>query len=373
MKTILHFIQDSDTSGNFPNLARLHCKDRYRVLFASLNEFAPWLQEYIESQGVKCFSCDAKSRKDFPKAMFKLALCLKREKVDIIHTHLFEPSVVGLCASLLARTKYRVMTRHYSDYHTRINKNWHVRIDKICNYLSHKIIGVSKHTSKHVVEIENTLSNKVVTIYNGIDFDCLKTSEDDFKARIRREFAAEDKILILTVGRLHPEKGYKYLFESLPELRSRLRKPFLWLIAGKGSFKKEYKKQIKDSGCEDIVKLIGFRKDVADLMSTADIFVLPSLAEAFGFVFAEALYFGKPVVATNVGGIPEVVANGVDGVLIPPADSAALVNELADLLNDSEKLKSFANKGRQKVFEKFKIEDMVRKYEVVYEDLINGK
>lgn len=304
--------------------------------------------------------------------MFKLASYLKREKVDIIHTQLFEPSIVGLCAGFLARTK-RVMTRQHSDCHTRINKNWHVRIDKICNYLSHKIIGVSKHTSKHIVEIENTPSNKVVTIYNGIDFDHLETSEDDFRARIRREFAAEDKILILTVGRLHPEKGCKYLFKSLPELRSRLRKPFLWLIAGKGPFKKEYEKQIKVSGCEDIVKLIGFRKDIADLMSTADIFVLPSLAEAFGFVFAEALYFGTPIVATNVGGIPEIVTNGVDGVLIPPADSDALTNTLSNLLNDSEKLKSFANKGRKKVSEKFKAEDMVRKYEDLYEELMNNK
>ena len=370
-KTVLHFIQDSDTSGIFPNLAKWHDKTRYRILFASLGEFAPWLQEYMESQGVKCFSCNAKSRKDFPSAMFRLASFLRKEKVDILHTHLFEPSVVALWAAVLARTKYRVMTRHYSDYHTRINKNWHVRVDKMCNSLSHKIIGVSQHTSDHVIEAENTPSEKVVTIYNGIDFERVKTSEDDFKMRIREEFNAKDKTLILTVGRLHPEKGYPHLFEAVPKLKKLLDKPFLWLVAGKGPFEAEYKEKIKKLGCEDVIKLIGFRKDIPDLMSTANVFVLPSVAEAFGVVFAEAIYLGTPIIATKIGGIPEVVTDGVDGILIPPADSDALANTLADLINNTKKLKSLAStKGQKKVAEKFEFEDMTRKYEAVYEDLI---
>ena len=196
MKTLLHFIQDSDTSGIFPNLAKWHDKERYRVLFASLNEFDPLLRNYMNSQGVECFSCDAKSRKDYVSAILKLSAYLKKEKADILHVHLFDPSIVGLLASTLAKTKYRVMTRHYSDYHTRIDKNWHVRLDKMCNRLSNKIIGVSEHTSDHVVQIEGTPREKVVTIYNGIDFDRIKPSEDDFRKRIRKEFGAEDKFLI---------------------------------------------------------------------------------------------------------------------------------------------------------------------------------
>ena len=374
MKTLLHFIQDSDTSGIFPNLAKWHDKSRYRVLFASLNEFAPHLREYMERQGVECFSCDAQSRKNFPSAMFKLAAYLKKEKVDILHTHLFEPSTVGLMAGLLAGTPHRVSTRHYSDYHTRVNKNWHVRIDKLCNLLSHRIIGVSQHTTDHVVEVEKTPPGKVVTIYNGIDFDRVKTSDaGDFRARIRREFEAEDKILILTTGRLHPEKGYPYLFDAVPKLKELSRKPFVWLIAGRGTFEQEFKKQVSDLGADDVVRFTGFRTDMPDLMAASDLFVLPSVAEAFGVVFAEAIYLGTPIVAARTGGIPEIVTDGVDGVLIPPADSNAIAEAVADLVNNPEKLKSLAGGGREKIIERFEFEDMTRRYEAVYESLTDGK
>lgn len=372
MKTLLHFIQDSDTSGIFPNLAKWHDQSRYRVLFASLNEFAPWLREYMESQGVECFSCDAKSRKDYLLAILKLSAFLKKEKVDILHVHLFDPSIVGLLAGVKAGTKYRVMTRHYSDYHTRINKKWHVKLDQMCNRLSHKIIGVSEHTSDHVVEVEGTPREKVVTIYNGIDFDRVKPSEDNFRARVRKEFNAEDKFLILTIGRLHPEKGYPYLFEAVTKLKKITDKPFIWLIAGKGPFDEEFHRRVSELGCDDVVKFIGFRNDIPDLMSTADVFVLPSVAEAFGVVFAEAIYLGTPIVATKIGGIPEIVTDGVDGILIPPANSDAIAEAVADLINQPEKLKSLANSGKQKVIERFEFEDMTRKYEAVYEDLIKN-
>lgn len=373
MKTLLHFIQDDDTSGIFPNLAKWHDKSHYRVLFASLGEFAPWLREYMQTQGVESFSCDAKSRKDYVSVILKLSAYLKKEKVDILHVHLFDPSIVGLLAGVKAGTKYRVMTRHYSDYHTRIDKKWHVKLDQMCNRLSHKIIGVSEHTSDHVVEIEGSPREKVVTIYNGIDFDRVKPSADDFRKRIRNEFDAEDKFLILTTGRLHPEKGYPYLFEAVAKLKKLTNKPFVWLIAGKGGFEAEFRQQVSELGCDDVIKFIGFRKDIPDLMSTADVFVLPSVAEAFGVVFAEAIYLGVPIVATKIGGIPEIVTDGVDGILIPPADSEAIAETVADLINLPEKLKLLANTGKQKVIERFEFEDMTRQYEAVYEDLMKGK
>lgn len=369
MKTLLHFIQDSDTSGIFPNLAKWHDKSKYRVLFASLYEFDPQLRDYMHSQGVDCFSCDATSRKDYPQVIAKLARYLKQEKVDILHTHLFDPSITGLLAGKLAGTKYLVSTRHYSDYHTRVNKKWHVRLDQMCNRLSQKVIGVSQHTSDHMIEAEKCPPEKVVTIYNGIDFDRVKPSADDFRSRIRREFDAENKFLILTTGRLHPEKGYPHLFEAIPKLKTLTDKPFLWLIAGKGALKDKFEADVARLKADDVVKFIGFRKDIPDLMSTADLFVLPSVAEAFGVVFAEAIYLGVPIVATKIGGIPEIVDDGSDGILIPPADSDAIASTVADLINNPQKLAGLKNNGREKVIEKFEFEEMTRRYEKVYEDL----
>jgi glycosyltransferase involved in cell wall biosynthesis len=106
-----------------------------------------------------------------------------------------------------------------------------------------------------------------------------------------------------------------------------------------------------------------------DVMTAADLVLLPSVAEAFGLVAAEALYLGVPVVATRVGGIPEIVSDGVDGILVTAADSDALAEAVAGLLQDEPRRLRLAGAGRAKVMERFRFEDMVRRYEDLYDRL----
>jgi len=108
-------------------------------------------------------------------------------------------------------------------------------------------------------------------------------------------------------------------------------------------------------------------------MAAADLVILPSVAEAFGLALTEALYLGAPVVATRVGGIPEIVDDGVDGILVPPADSKALADAIVDLLNDQERRQRMAGAGREKVRTRFSFEDMVRSYEAIYATAVAGK
>src|SRR5215470_15910301 len=276
-RRLLHFAQDSDTSGFFPQLAKWHDRSRYKMFFATLNPIAPWLREYMVSQGVECFSCDCRKRAEYPLGIMRLAGFLRRNQIDILHTHLFEPSVIGLNAGLLARTPLRVVTRHYSDYHTRINKKWHVKLDQLCTGLSKAVIGVSQHTADHLIQEEGAPAGKVRAILNGIDFDRAKLSGHDAANRIRREFNAEGSHLLVIVARLHPEKGHAYLFKALSDIRHRVGKPVRLLVAGTGPFDADYRKQVEALGCEDIVSFLGFRKDSADLMVAADLVILPSL------------------------------------------------------------------------------------------------
>jgi glycosyltransferase involved in cell wall biosynthesis len=365
---IVHFAQDSDTSGFFPQLAKWHDRDRFKMYFATLNPMAPWLEEYMVSQGVTCFSCNSASRGQYPVGLFRLARFLRRERIDIIHAHLFEPSVVGLLAGTLARTPLRVLTRHYSDYHTRIDKKLHVRLDQLCTELSHKVIAVSDHTARHLIETEKAPGEKVGVVMNGIDFDRVKVTGGDARADIRKEFDCEDKHLLIIVARLHPEKGHHYLFQALPEIRRRSSKPVRLLVAGVGTFDAAYREEVTETGCADMVSFLGFRKDSADLIAAADLLILPSLAEAFGLVLTEALYLGTPVVATRVGGIPEIVSDGVDGVLVPAADSGALAEAIVRLLEDSPLRSRLAGAGRDRVMNRFRFEEMVRSYEMIYAD-----
>jgi glycosyltransferase involved in cell wall biosynthesis len=274
-----------------------------------------------------------------------------------------------MVAGALARVPVRVLTRHYSDYHTRINKKWHVRLDQLCTRLSHGVIAVSQHTANHLIDVEGAPPAKIHTVLNGIDFNRVQLSGPDARARLRREFATADAYLLLVVARLHPEKGYEYLFPAFARLKERLDRPVRLLVAGCGSFKEAYSARVRELGCADSVDFLGFRKDVPDLMAAADLVVLPSVAEAFGLVLTEALYLGTPVVATRVGGIPEIVTDGVDGVLVKPADSEGLAEALAGLLLDPERRQRLAGAGRHQVRARFRFEDMVRSYEAIYDQL----
>ncbi|MBS1811266.1 MAG: glycosyltransferase [Acidobacteria bacterium] len=371
MQQILHFAQDSDTSGYFPQLAKWHDRQRYRMIFATLNPMADWLREYMLSQGVECFSCDCQQRSAYPLGLLKLAHYLRRKNVDILHTHLFEPSVIGLLAGALAGTKMRIVTRHYSDYHTRINRRWHVQLDQLCTRLSHGVIAVSQHTADHMLAEEQAPPEKLHVVLNGIDFARVRLSSDYDRSKVRQEFVDDETPLLLIAARLHPEKGYEYLFQAMTQLKQRCNGKIKLLVAGAGPFLHNYQEIVRSLGCDDVVTFLGFRKDLPDLMAAADLFVLPSVAEAFGLVLAEALYLGTPVVATQVGGIPEIVDAGLDGMLVPPANAPALADAIAALLNDFTRRKQMSGVGRDKVLSKFRFEDMVRSYEAIYRQL-NG-
>ena len=371
LRRILHFAEDSDTSGFFPQLARWHDRSRYKMVFGTLKPMAPWLREHMESQGVRCFSCECRCRREYPLGLMRLSAFLRRESVDILHTHLFDPSVVGLQAGILAGTPVRVVTRHHSDYHTRIGKRWHVLLDQLCTRQSHAVIAVSQHTAEHLVSVEGAPRDKVRVILNGVDFERVRTSGADARERVRRELAIGEEALLLTAARLHPEKGYEHLFRAVPEVRRLSKRSIVWLVAGTGPFEERYREMVRAMGCADVVRFLGFRGDLPDLMAAADLFVLASVTEAFGLVLAESLGLGTPVVATRVGGIPEIVDDGVDGQLVAPCDSPALATAIAGLLNEPAALLRLRGAGRSKVMQRFRFEEMMRRYESVYQDLLS--
>jgi glycosyltransferase involved in cell wall biosynthesis len=339
------------------------------MIFATLKPMAPSLREVMHAHGVETFSLNCRSRVSYLGGVLELARFLRQRRISVIHTHLFEPSVVGMVAGALARTPRRVVTRHYSDYHTRIHKRAHVLADRLCTRLAHAVVAVSNHTARHLIEVEQAPPAKIHVVLNGIDFDRVRGSGVGAASRLHAEFAPDGAYLLLIVARLHPEKGYEYLFRALPQVRKDLERPVRLLVSGSGPFESAYRQLVAALGCLEMVRFLGFRADVPDLMMAADLVLLPSVAEAFGLAAAEALYLGVPVVATRVGGIPEIVSDGVDGILVPPADSGALAEAIAGLLSDEPRRLNLAGAGRAKVIERFRFEEMVRRYEQLYDRL----
>jgi glycosyltransferase involved in cell wall biosynthesis len=243
----------------------------------------------------------------------------------------------------------------------------------MCTMLSQAVIAVSRHTAEHMVGEEGAPLGKIEVVLNGIDFDRVRPSSSETVAQLRGALQAEGAYLVLLPARLHPEKGHSHLFRALPRLRDRLDRPLQVLLAGTGTFEVGYREELRTLGCQDMVRFLGFRRDICDLMCAADLIVLPSVAEAFGLVLAEALYLGRPVVATRVGGIPEIVDDGVDGELVPPGDPTALAEAIGSLLLDPARRARLGGRGREKVQERFSFEGMTRAYERLYAERLEGR
>jgi len=367
---VMHFAQDPDTSGFFAQLARRYDRSRFDMIFGTLGRISPGLRQVIEEQGVEVVSLNCSSRCAYPGRLLRLMGILRSLRVDIVHTHLFDPSVVGLIAGTFAKVPVRVMTRHYSDYHTRIQKKWHTRLDRMCTRLAHSVIAVSRQTKQVMVEEERAPAEKVVVIHNGIDLSRVATPSEEEVIQLRRELKLEETVAVIAVvARLHPEKGQEYLFRALPRMLAATGGKLRLLVAGAGPFRGAYEREVSALGVGGAVRFLGFRTDVARILAASDVVVLPSVAEAFGLVLAEAMAMRTAVVATRVGGIPELVEDGVTGILVPPASPEALAEAILSLLRDPARRMRLGEAGRSRVVEGFRFETMMKGYETLYETL----
>lgn len=370
MRSLIHFAEDGDTSGFFPALAKYYDRHKYRMTFATLKPMARWLESFMREHSVETFSCNAGGRLSYPLAVVQLARRLRANGCQIFHAHLFEPSVVGLTAARLARVPARVLTRHYSNYHTRIDRRLYVGLDQWCTALSHHVIGVSNETAEHLVRVEGAPAAKVTAIHNGLDFERVRVSGPDARSRVRNELGLGDAFTFLIAARLHPEKGYEHLFEAVHLLKRRNDRPFVLLVAGRGPFLEHYEGLVTSLDIADRVRFLGFRSDLPDLMVASDVFVLASVAEAFGLVLAEALFLGIPVLATRIGGIPEIVDDGVDGRLVAAGDPGELSQLMESFLRGDIRLPGRGETAKKKVRERFDFEKMLKAYEAVYEHVL---
>lgn len=381
MQNLLHFARRDDTSGLFWQLAERYDRTQYRMLFATLEKMDPPLRDALRQRHIPTYDFAARDHghADYLRTVPRLARYLRRNRVDIIHTHFYFSSLVGLMAGTLARTPYRVITRHYSDTHARMGlepdqepvRNRHVQLDQLCTKLAHRVIAVSNHTAEFMRDFEGAPANKVRVVDNGLDLDHFQISSPARVQELRREFGGEERDLIILVSRLHPEKGIDVLYRALPEVKRKAQRPFLLLHAGEGltEHKEHYRRLLQELGCEDVIQWLGFRRDVPDLMAASDFMVLPSLMEAFGLVVIEALYLGLPVVASRVGGIPEIVDEGKDSLLVNRGDSGDMAQGILQLLNNTKQREAMRGQGREKVIARYSFDHMMRGYEAVYAEL----
>ncbi len=208
---------------------------------------------------------------------------------------------------------------------------------------------------------------RCVVVHNGLDLDVFVPSQDP--ESVRRSIGIPSGVRAIgTVGRLVPFKGHEYLLEAFTRIRYDYPGIHL-LVVGDGPRRAALEQQAQALAIAEVVHFTGHREDVPDILSILDVFILPSIAEDFGRVLIEAMAMERPVVASNGGGVPEIIQHGVCGLLVPPADPSGMADAVRTLLADPVRCSSMGRAGRQRVEKEFNLQRHAELVEKVYAEV----
>jgi glycosyltransferase involved in cell wall biosynthesis len=253
---------------------------------------------------------------------------------------------------------------------------WHVRdsnrdfYDRLLFSLSSKIILVSESNRKRFGWASN--SDKFVRIYNGVDLTSFQTGENHEISARNKYGLNKNSFVIGVVARVEPLKGQYYLIEACGHLKKSFPDFHLLIVGDKvdPADLKECERKVGDLGIQDRVHFLDFQIDVDGILKSLDLFVLPSLLEAFPRSIIEAMAAGKPVIVTNVGGSPEAVEQSVSGFVVPPRDPEIMADRILSIGLDKELRARMGEAARIRAHRMFSLEINVRETEKVYREVL---
>jgi glycosyltransferase involved in cell wall biosynthesis len=295
-----------------------------------------------------------------------LAAHLADLRPDVIHNHMYRAEVVGTKAAIALgeaglRRPWVISTVHSSRVRPCEDQEEMRRLTPSMNHL----IVVSNSIDRKVVEEGRTTAPRSL-IYNGVDLD--RYDHQEPCCTLREEFGMEpDSQIVGVVGRLELEKGHPTLLEAWPMVLEAEPLAYL-LIVGEGSRLDALQEIAHELGVERHVVFTGRRDDIPAITAAFDVAVLPSYREAQGLTILEAMALARPVVASNVGGIPEMIEDGVTGLLVPPQDPPALAAAIARLLRDHQLADVIGRAGHDLTHDRFCVQLMVSAIQALYDE-----
>lgn len=302
-----------------------------------------------------------------------LAGVIRRSRPRVVHAHGARAGLAGRLAARLAGAPVIVLTVHGSFFQDRW-PGWKKRLlatgERCLAGFTGRIITVSEALRREIATLEKISQEKIITIYNGIDPGAFRPSQGRGLPGRAAMIPAAGRV-VGTVARLAPQKGLDNFIEAASRV-ARLADDAVFLVVGDGPLRGDLEKKAGSLGLAGRFIFAGERPDVNSILPCLDVFVLPSLTEGLPLTVLEALAACRPVVASRVGGIPEVITHGVNGLLVDPGDVQGLATAILGLLEDRERADRMGLKGRALVEERFTVGRMVDQTESVYAGLLAG-
>lgn len=297
--------------------------------------------------------------------MARLAGEFRRHRVQIVHSYLFHANWFGTLTARLARVPVAIVSKRSLDVYPRARDRWAC---SLVNRLADCVTAVAGAVRDHVHRTEGCPLEKIVTIPNGIDTASVAAASSANGRAHVLPVDAHDKV-VGTITRLVWKRGHEELLKAAA-LITRAEPAAKLLVVGDGPLRGSLEAQARSLGLNGGVRFLGAVPQAARLLPHFDVFVLSSVWEGMSNGLLEAMAAGRPVVATRVGGNPEVVVDGESGLLVPPKDPQALADAVLRLLRDRELARRLGEAARRRIESEFTLERMVQRLETLYDDLL---
>ena len=346
--------------------ARLISRSRFTLRVYTLFEARRDYAEVLAQLGIPETCLVIAGSQRIGAGVLRLRACLRREPADLVHTHLFAANIVGRIAARLQGIPV-VSSYHDADYEPVVRlgnpslgpgKQAFLRmLDLVTARIANAhAIAVSDYVASSVRRRLRFTAARTTTIPNAVDTATF-CPDPHRRAETRRSLGIpDDEPIVLCVGRMTLQKGQQTLIRAMA--LARVSDAHL-LLVGDGPQKGALVELAREVGLADRARFLGTRPDVPDLLRAADILVLPSLHEGFGLVVAEAMASGTPVIASQVGPLPEILSHGETGLLVPPDDPTMLARAVAQLAADSKRRHEIADRARAVALARFSLPLMV--------------
>ena len=322
-------------------------------------------------------------------AFYKLYKLIRQEKPDIVHTHTAKAGTLGRIAAWLGGVPIIMHTFHghvLTGYFGRL-KSWvFIQIEKILALITTRLVTLSEELKRELIDMDIGKEKKFEIIPLGFELKPFLDADkynNDFKNELG---LSRDSVIVGIVGRLVPIKGHKLFLEAAKIIRTqnlptgqagtepayrtgRHRTQIKFVIVGDGELRKELEEYAKELGIADSVIFTGFRQDLPEIYADLDVVVLSSINEGTPVSIIEAMASGKPVVATDVGGVPSLVKDSSTGFLVKPQDAESLSDGVLKLLKSPELRQNMGKKGRDNIFPLYDISQLVKRIDLLYKSL----
>jgi glycosyltransferase involved in cell wall biosynthesis len=305
-------------------------------------------------------------------AFISLLRTIGREKPHIVHTHTSKAGILGRWAAFFCSVPIIVHTPHghvfwgyFGPWKTRL----FILLERLTTSITTAIVTLTPQEKQDHLRFRIAPEHKFTVIHSGVDLEMFKANLLD-RAEMKATLGIPtDVIVVGTVGRLTSVKGQDILLRTVAKLIRQGQKIFLVLL-GDGELRQDLEQLASRLNLEGHVRFLGWRPDVAGIMATFDIFCLPSRNEGMGKVVVEAMAMAIPVIASDIGGIPDMVHQGDNGLLVPPDDIAAWEKAIIDLCQNAQRRRTMGEAGRQ-LAHRYGADEMVTKIDRLYGKLLS--